>query len=52
MVVSGLRRPRTYGEVWGRGPGGCAVDIADDGLVDVAGADEAAAPWLEEISHA
>jgi hypothetical protein len=33
----------TYGEVWGRGPRGLAVDIADEGLVDVAGADEAAA---------
>jgi hypothetical protein len=31
----------TYGEVCRRGPCGLAVDIADEGLVDVAGADEA-----------
>lgn len=31
----------TYREVWGGGPVGCAFDIADEGLVDVAGADEA-----------
>jgi hypothetical protein len=42
----------TYGEVWGRGPGGLAVDIADEGPVDVAGADEAVARRLEKFSHA
>lgn len=41
--TSGMRRSRTYGEVWGRGPGGGAGGIADDGLVDVAGANEAVA---------
>lgn len=33
---------RTYGEAGGRGPGGLAGDIADDGLVNVASANEAA----------
>ena len=33
---------RTYGEAWGRGPGSLAGRIADDGLVDVASANEAA----------
>jgi hypothetical protein len=41
QVLSPMRW--TYGEVWGRGPGGLAVDIADEGLVDVACADEAVA---------
>ncbi len=31
----------TYREVGGCGPGSCALDVADEGLVDVAGADEA-----------
>lgn len=39
---------RTYGEVRGRGPRGLAVDIADEGFVDVAGADEAKRGWLEK----
>jgi hypothetical protein len=43
---------RTYGEVWGRGPGGLAVDIADEGPVDVAGANEAVARRLEKFSPA
>lgn len=34
---------RTYGEVWGRGPSGLTIDIADEGFVDVARADEAIA---------
>jgi hypothetical protein len=37
---------RTYGKVWGRSPGGLTVDIADEGLVDVASADEAVAEEL------
>jgi hypothetical protein len=32
----------THREVWRRGPRGLAVDVADEGLVDVARADEAA----------
>jgi hypothetical protein len=32
----------TYGEAWGRGPGSLAGGIADDGLIDVASANEAA----------
>jgi UDP-N-acetylglucosamine enolpyruvyl transferase len=31
----------TYREVGGCSPGSCALDVADKGLVDVAGADEA-----------
>jgi hypothetical protein len=41
-VLAGAGVAGTYGEVWRRGPGGLAVDIADEGLVDVARADEAA----------
>jgi hypothetical protein len=33
----------THREAWRRGPGSLAGGIADDGFVDVAGADEAAA---------
>ena len=33
--------PKTYRKVGGRSPGGLAIDIADKGFVDVAGADEA-----------
>jgi hypothetical protein len=33
----------TYGETGRRGPGGFALDIADEGLVDVTSAEEAVA---------
>jgi hypothetical protein len=42
---------RTYGKVWGRSPGGLTVDIADEGLVDVASADEAVAEELGYDMH-
>ena len=46
LVAGPVAMPRagqrtTYREVWGGGPVGCAFDIADEGLVDVASADEA-----------
>lgn len=37
----------TYGEARGRGPGSLAGGIADDGLVDVTSANEAATERLE-----
>jgi hypothetical protein len=43
-VCLGLERAmglKAYREVGGRSPGGLAVDIADKGFVDVAGAHEA-----------
>lgn len=43
LSTMGATISATYGEVWGRGPCGLAVDIADEGLVDVASADEAVA---------
>jgi len=46
-IEDGAMSRITYREVWGRGPGGLAVDIADEGLVDVASADEAARGMLE-----
>jgi hypothetical protein len=46
-----LRARKTYGKPWGRGPGGFTLDIADEGLVEVAGAEEAVAEALEMGTH-
>jgi hypothetical protein len=47
MISSPMRR--TYGEVWGRGPRSLTVDIADEGLVNVASADEAVAHMVRQV---
>jgi hypothetical protein len=48
-VYSGAKDRIAYREVWGRGPGSLAIDIANEGLVDVAGADEAVRKGLETV---
>ena len=50
MCGNGCMRAKdrgTYGETWRRGPGGFTLDIADEGLVDVASAEEAVALVLD-----
>jgi hypothetical protein len=46
-----LRVRKTYGKPWGRGPGGFTLDIADEGLVKVAGAEEAIEEALDMGTH-
>jgi hypothetical protein len=41
----------TYGEAWRRCPGGFALDIADEGLVDVTGAEKAVGRALDMGTH-
>jgi hypothetical protein len=50
-IRSGARIRVTYREVWGGGPGGLAVDIADEGLVNVTSADEAVTE-VRDVLHA